>query len=291
MSRFHGVIVPLVAPLTAGDDLDEGGLRKIVAHGLAHGVHAFFALGANSEFASLTDTDRRRFVECVVDEVRGRVPVYVNVGECSLRRTRESLDRLWIDGVTAVAVLNPWFFGNLRQDDLIEYYQAVDAIGRPFIVYEGANPRVKLEPETVRTIAKCANVIGLKVEDNRLVDQGVASNIPLAQGAAPLIRDGFDKGAVACVTGLANFMPDVIVALYDAFRRGDREGMLAAERAMMEIREAVVTRQPSFVAGTKMALEVLGFCSGRTLAPHPRVSTEERALIEATLRRTGRLER
>jgi 4-hydroxy-tetrahydrodipicolinate synthase len=288
VTPLAGVIVPLVAPLTEGDELDEKSLRKIVAHGLRYGVHGFFALGANSEFAGLTDHDRRRFVECVVDEVSGRVPVYVNVGECSLKRTRESLDRLWMDGVTAVAVLVPWFFASLCQEDLVDYYRAIDRLGRPFVVYEGANPRVPLDVETVRTLSGCANVIGLKVEDGRLVDQGATRELPVAQGAAPLIRQSFEKGAVACVTGLANFMPDVLVMLYDAHRRGDRDAMLQAERAMLEIREAVVTRQPSFVAGIKAACEVLGLASARTLAPHPRVGADGRDLIVAALRRAGR---
>lgn len=287
MSQFGGVVVPVVAPLTVDGAIDEAGLGRIVARGVDAGVHSFFALGANSEFAGLTDDDRDRMVRCLVDTVGGRAAVYVNVGECSLRRTVANVRRLPRSGVTAVAVLLPYFFGSLRQSDLVDYYQAIDDLGIPFILYEGANPRVKLELETVKAIAGCRHIIGLKVEDGRMIDQGVAKMLATVQGAPPLIVDSYAKGAVGSVTGLANVIPDILVALHDAVTRGDLTRAREVEQEMLAIREAVVTRQPSFVAGIKSALDVMGICRADVVTPHPTVDGAGRALIAETLAKCG----
>ncbi|MCA9076207.1 MAG: dihydrodipicolinate synthase family protein [Planctomycetaceae bacterium] len=59
--------------------IDEGSQRRIVRYCLDHGAVAIGHFGIASEFHKICDADRRRLTEVIVDEVAGRVPVFIGV--------------------------------------------------------------------------------------------------------------------------------------------------------------------------------------------------------------------
>ena len=79
MSAFHGVFPYLVSPVAPDGTVLEAELRRLVDHLIASGVHGLTPLGSTGEFAYLAMTQRRRIVEVVVDQAKGRVPVVAGV--------------------------------------------------------------------------------------------------------------------------------------------------------------------------------------------------------------------
>src|ERR1044071_633072 len=80
----HGVVVPMVTPVTATGSLDEGAARRILASLLEAGVHGVFLLGTTGEAASVATADRLRLVEITLAQVAGRAKVYAGINEHSL---------------------------------------------------------------------------------------------------------------------------------------------------------------------------------------------------------------
>lgn len=52
-SWIRGVIPPIVTPVDAEENVEEQGLRRVVEHVLAGGVHGILSLGSNGEFYGL----------------------------------------------------------------------------------------------------------------------------------------------------------------------------------------------------------------------------------------------
>ena len=72
----HGIIVPLVTPFDAQQNVDETALRRIINHVIEGGVHGVFVAGTTSEFYALSPEEHSELFQIAVDEVHGRVPVY-----------------------------------------------------------------------------------------------------------------------------------------------------------------------------------------------------------------------
>src|SRR5205823_2834116 len=75
-AQFHGVWTAITTPFTADGELDEAGLRHNMRH-LTDGLHVegVFCTGVMGEFWSLTKEERKRAVEIVVEEARGKCGV------------------------------------------------------------------------------------------------------------------------------------------------------------------------------------------------------------------------
>ena len=73
-------IMPIVAtPFTDTYALDEEGLRRLTAFCIDAGASGLVGPANASEFSTLSDDERRRWIEIVVDAAGGRVPVVASI--------------------------------------------------------------------------------------------------------------------------------------------------------------------------------------------------------------------
>ena len=78
-------IIPIVqTPYGASGDVDFQALRRLVDYTVSCGAAALITPAVASEVDRLTDDERRRIVETVVDATQGRVPVVVGASSPSL---------------------------------------------------------------------------------------------------------------------------------------------------------------------------------------------------------------
>jgi dihydrodipicolinate synthase/N-acetylneuraminate lyase len=76
---WSGIFHILATPFRQDGALDAEGLPRLIECALATGVNGLTILGIAGEAHRLTDEERRRVVETVVKETRGRVPVTTQV--------------------------------------------------------------------------------------------------------------------------------------------------------------------------------------------------------------------
>jgi dihydrodipicolinate synthase/N-acetylneuraminate lyase len=72
---WRGIFVIVCTPFTESYELDERSLRKEVRFCIEAGAHGLVGPANASEFTTLSDDERRRWIDIVVDEAGGRVPV------------------------------------------------------------------------------------------------------------------------------------------------------------------------------------------------------------------------
>ncbi len=82
MQEIKGIIPALVTLFTKHDELDEDGLRWVVKNAVTSGVHGLIVSGSLGEFPNLSEQERRRAIEIVVDETNGKVPVIAGSWKC-----------------------------------------------------------------------------------------------------------------------------------------------------------------------------------------------------------------
>jgi 4-hydroxy-tetrahydrodipicolinate synthase len=125
MIAWSGIFHILATPFREDGALDAEGLPRLVESALATGITGFTILGIAGEAHRLTDEERRRVVEGVVKEVRGRVPVAVGVSASGTHLATAFARMAREHGADALMVAPPAGLKNL--DAVAEYYRTVAA--------------------------------------------------------------------------------------------------------------------------------------------------------------------
>ena len=120
MPALKGTFTVMVTPFSEdGRHVDEDAIRRFVEWQIQHGVHGLIPVASTGEFLSLTDAERRRVAEIVIEQVNGRIPVLVGAGAENtwdvVRYSREAED-LGADGVLII----PPFYSTPTEDELYE---------------------------------------------------------------------------------------------------------------------------------------------------------------------------
>ena len=137
---WRGIFVIVVTPFTENYELDEASLRKEVRFCIEAGAHGLVGPANASEFPTLSDDERRRWIEIVVDEAGGQIPVIAAttaghyLPAVALSRFSQ---KAGADGIMAMPppILSP------GPDGCYAYYKALsDALDIPIFIQNYAGP-------------------------------------------------------------------------------------------------------------------------------------------------------
>jgi dihydrodipicolinate synthase/N-acetylneuraminate lyase len=109
-NRLTGIFTPNLVPLDARGEINESELRRYVDWLIERGVHGLYPNGSTGEFTRFTVEERRRIIEIVADQARGRVPILAGAAEANVRETIRACEYYHSLGVRAVAIVAPFYF-------------------------------------------------------------------------------------------------------------------------------------------------------------------------------------
>ena len=302
MPRFHGVIPPVVTPLTTDHQVDFPSYTNVLEHLIAGGVHGLFVLGSTSEVVFHDEATRRRIVEHTIDIVRGRVPVLVGVIDPATDRMLGHARAAKAAGADAVVVTAP-FYTRTSQPEIIDHFRYMrDGVDLPIVAYDiPVCVNAKLDRATVVTLAREGVIAGLKDSSGDdgnlryvLTDLADRPDIFLMTGSEIVVDSVLAMGAHGVVPGLGNVDPAGYVRLWDAAQRGDWAAARAAQERLCRLFEIVWQGTPrtspgaSGVGGFKTAMRRLGIIATNIMArPQRPLNDAEAARIDTILRATG----
>jgi 4-hydroxy-tetrahydrodipicolinate synthase len=173
-AQFRGIWAAITTPFTADFALDETGLRRNMRHltdTLA--IDGVFCTGVMGEFWALTKDERKRVVEIVVDEARGKCGVIAQTGSHSAHETIELTRHAEDVGADFAIMMGP-YYPHTDEAMILDWFSFVAArvnlgiwlFDTPF------SGRPAISPETTARIAKIDNICGAKV--SRPLDHYVA---------------------------------------------------------------------------------------------------------------------
>jgi 4-hydroxy-tetrahydrodipicolinate synthase len=131
---MRGVFPILITPFDDRDRIDEDSLRSVVDYNIGAGVHGL-GIAYATEIPKLTEAERLRVAEVVIEQSGGRVPVVVNTGAPSTAATilysRQAQDL----GASAVMCTPP--AGGVPESETRAYFKSLSAaIGIPIFLQE-----------------------------------------------------------------------------------------------------------------------------------------------------------
>lgn len=227
--KVKGVIVPLLTPFDEQGGINTGAIKQLVEFLIERGIHGVFPGGTTGEGPLLTTQERRQLAEAVVEAVDGRIPVIVHTGAITTREAIELTQHARDIGAQAAAIIPPYFYHH-SDEGLLRHFESVAQQVPDFPIYLYNNPAVSGNHTSAELVARlvecCPNVVGMKDSSGGLATLAACSalrdgNFNTANGDDGLILAALAMGIDACVSGNANVVPELVVALYHAVIEGN----------------------------------------------------------------------
>ena len=305
--QFRGVWAAIATPFTPDDKLDEAGLRHNMRHMTdALRIDGIFCAGTMGEFWALTKEERKRVVEIVVEEAKGKCKVIAHTGHHSPNETVDLTRHAQEVGADFAIVINP-YYPTAGEDAIYEWFKVVASrVDIGIWMFDTAYAcGVHLSPQLTARIAGIENICGIKI--GRPVDHYVAVkklcgdrivvSHPSETDCLMLMREHGQRvhmsSAAPFLVQTAAWTPMreyVELALQKKFAEAETVSRtMSAVREMHEkwMREPWVKHKVIPIAQLKAWSEYLGLAAGHVRAPLLPLTSEERNALSRDLDRVG----
>ena len=220
-----------------------------------------------------------------VDQVGGRIPVYVGVGDTGLARTLARAERLAAAGADYLVVTAPFYYHVAEEARVVEHFVAVaDRAPAPVVLYNiPQNTHLPLAPSVVERLAEHPNVVGIKdsAGDWFAFERFLALRSDELQRVAGPGAPGGDLALVGRRRGdlgAGELRPRLLRDLATSVRdERPRREILALQARVGEL--GAVFEQGDWLAGLKATLQTLGWDVGEPGAPIPPYDAEQRRVV------------
>ena len=278
--EIKGIIPPIVTPMNEDESVNEKELRNQVNRQIKGGIHGLFPFGTNGEGYILNEKEKEEVLSIVIDETKGRVPVYAGTGCISTKDTIRQSQMAESLGADVLSIITP-SFAAASQNELYDHYKAVaEAVDMPIVLYNiPARTGNALAPATVAKLSKIPNIVGAKDSsgnfDNMLqyIEQTRDSkDFAVLSGNDSLILWNLLAGGTGGIAGCANVFPEVMASIYNYFAAGDLENARKAQDSIRSFRGCFKYGNPNTIV--KTAVNLLGYPVGKCRAPFNHVPEE-----------------
>lgn len=270
MWKPSGVYAAMMTPFDERRRLDEPILRDLVDFLVRSGVDGLFPCSSSSEFARLSDAERHRMVEIVMDQAAGRVHVTPGVGAPGVDQVIAFAQHALAAGSDGVVICPPYYYHNVPPESVLRHFRVIaEAVEAPIIIYNIPTYCSPITPEQVRALAlEYPHIVGIKdsscnmVTFNHLVDL-LSTDRPdfsIMTGAEEMLYPATIMGGNGGMMISACVVPEVLVELYRCARFGEHERALSLQLALLKLTRAMGLLP--FPAGYKLGLHARGFPLG-----------------------------
>ena len=242
---IKGVIVPILTPVNENEFIDEAKLRDQVNFCIDGGVSGILAFGSNGEFYVIEEDEMERGLKIMVDQASGRVPVYFGIGAISTKKCCRLARMAAANGAAGISVLQPMFLKPTEDELFLHFKTIAEAVPEtPVLLYN--NPgRVNytMSGNLVERLAhEVPNIVGMKdtsgdiTQTSEFIRRTRDVGFKVFGGKDTLLYASMCHGAVGGVCTAANFMPELIVDVYNKYVAGDLDGSLEAQFKLNPVR-------------------------------------------------------
>ncbi len=272
-TEIKGIIPAILTPMNPDESVNLDVLREQIERLLAGGVHGVFPFGTNGEGYILSKHEKCEILEAVVDQVKGRVPVYAGTGCISTADTVYMSVQAQKLGADVLSVITPSFALASQKELYNHYVEVARHVDIPIVLYNiPARTGNRLLPETVAKLAKDVDVIvGAKDSsgdwDNLLAYINMTRDLDfrILSGNDSLILPALKAGGAGGIAGCANVYPHVLASIYDLYQAGRLEEAQAAQDSIATLRAVFKYGNPNTVV--KKAVSLLGYPVGDCRRP------------------------
>jgi 4-hydroxy-tetrahydrodipicolinate synthase len=281
-TNFTGVGTALVTPFTPSGDLDEAGIRRLGRRQIDAGIHFLCPCGTTGENPTLSDEERVRSVEILVDEAKGHVPVLAGAGGYNTREIIHLAGLMQRAGANGLLSVTP-YYNRPTQEGLFQHYRAIaESTPLPIIVYNvPGRTGTNVEPATLARLAALPNIIGVKEASGNISQMAeicriVPKDFIVLSGDDAITLPLMSLGGRGVISVASNEIPGDMVRMVEAAERGDFAAALAVHNRIFPLMQVnFVEANPIPVKAAMAAMGLLGDTYRLPMCP-PKAESREK---------------
>jgi 4-hydroxy-tetrahydrodipicolinate synthase len=224
---FTGVGTALVTPFTASGALDEAAVRRLARRQIDAGVHFLCPCGTTGENPTLSDAERVRIVEILVDEAKGSIPILAGAGGYDTKEVIHLAALMHGAGAAGLLSVTP-YYNKPTQQGLYQHYKAIaESTPLPIVVYNvPGRTGVNVEVATLARLAEIPTIIGVKEASGNVTQmceicRAVPENFIVLSGDDALTLPLMAIGGRGIISVASNEIPVEMVRMVEAAERND----------------------------------------------------------------------
>ncbi len=261
---FKGLGIALITPFKEDGSVDYKSLIRLVEYQLANGADFFCILATTGETPTLTQDEKQKIKDLIVDLVGGRVPILMGCGgnnTAAIINELQTGDFRGIDGILSVCP----YYNKPSQEGLYQHFKAIaNATKLPVVLYNvpgrtGVNMQAAT---TVRLAQDCPNIVAIKEASGNLeqVDE-IIKNKPadfdVISGDDALTFPMVSCGAVGVISVIGNALPKEFSKMIRLQMKGEYDGARKIHHRFTDLFSLLfVDGNP---AGVKAMLSEMGY--------------------------------
>lgn len=288
--NLSGCGTALVTPFKNGA-VDFDAYRALVRRQVAGGIDFLVPLGTTAETPTLSADEKVELFKATREEAPGKILV-AGVGSNSLQGTLANIELLTPYRPDAWLVVVP-FYNKPSQEGIYQYYKAVsEATDIPVLMYNvPGRTGVNMEASTCIRLAKLPNIIGVKEASSRYGQ--ISEIIRGTENEDFQVLSGNDgetlslmaTGAKGVISVASNVAPELMVALTDALAAFNITEARRLHHLLTPLFNACFVE--SNPTPTKLALEIMGYCSKDVRLPLVPASEKTKELMTDVIKEIG----
>jgi 4-hydroxy-tetrahydrodipicolinate synthase len=288
-TKLGAILTAMVTPFGPDGELSEDATRRLARHLVDHGSDGLVVSGTTGESPTLSDEEKLRLFDIVLDEVGGDATVIAGTGSNDTRHSIHLTEQASERDVDAVLVVTP-YYNKPPRAGLLEHFRAVaGSTDKPVMLYNiPSRTVVNLEPELLAALGKVENIVAVK-QANADIDQARSiiadAGLALYAGDDNLLCSFAEIGGAGGVTVTSHLLGEQMKEMYETARAGDVEHAREMDDRLRDAYETIFMTVGTIT--TKAALNMLGFDVGGLRLPLVEASEQERTAVQALLERHG----
>jgi 4-hydroxy-tetrahydrodipicolinate synthase len=271
--KLVGIFVVMITPFKENYELDEEGLKKntrfLIEKGIKNGNGGLVPGGSTGECFNLTIKERKRVLDIVIDEAKGKAPIIFGCNHTNTKSVVELAQYAEKAGADGIMVMPP-YYGVPSEEMIIRFYKDIaDNTSLGIMAYN--NPEVVGLDMSIATMLKIIeevkNVVAYKDCTGDfgkwdLTTYHLGSKINVGNGAG----DAFEPYATLMgrrwnICALANAIPELYLEIYKETKAGNYDKAKKLHDKLYPILDVTwnggeFESQPCFISFIKAAVNV-----------------------------------
>jgi 4-hydroxy-tetrahydrodipicolinate synthase len=291
MSKLTGIFTPNLVPLDAQGRINEDELRRYIDWLIDRGVHGLYPNGSTGEFTRYTVEERRRIIQIVCDQARGRVPVLAGAAEANVRETVAACEAYHGYGARAVAIVSPFYY-KLSPESVFAYFREI-ARHSPIDVtlYNIPMFASPIDVPTLRRLAEFERIIGIKDSSGdvgnmcRMMQavRPIRPDFSFLTGWEAVIMPMLLMGCDGGTNATSGIVPELTRKLWDLVQSKQLDEARSLQFRLIELFDTMLY-SADFPEGFRAAVELRNFDFGKSRQPLSEAQAVDRMALQRVLR-------
>lgn len=269
LNKYHGVVVPMVTPITKNNEIDIDAVKRIINNFAQYNVSALI-MGTTGEGNSVSVESGVKMIKAASEAAAGRITIYAGLAGNCISEQYDAAEKFIEAGADVIAATLPCYY-SLTPKQMYEYYKNLaDTLTAPLMLYNiTITTHMSIQLDVIEKLSHHPNIVGLKDSENNIQRMEEAltlfsdrEDFAYFCGCAANSAKALSLGADGIVPSVGNYLPKIYNDLFEAGISGNTEIANDLQAKTIEIGKINTDNLTlgESLAGLKVIMKMYGLC-------------------------------